>query len=67
MRAFHLEVVARTIAAVERLGGVIQVDAATDLLTVNEEFTVSVTITVPLNRVKAPPWKPVSFFVCQIM
>lgn len=44
LRALHPEVVARTIAEVERLGGAIRVDPATDLLTVNEEFTVSVTV-----------------------
>lgn len=44
LRALHPEVVARTLREVERLGGAIRVDPATDLLTVNEEFTVSVTV-----------------------
>lgn len=44
LRALHPEVVARTLREVERLGGTIRVDPATDLLTVNEEFTVSVTV-----------------------
>ena len=44
LRALHPEVVARTLCEVERLGGAIRVDPATDLLTVNEEFTVSVTV-----------------------
>lgn len=44
LRALHPEVVSRTVAAVERLGGAVVIDPATDLLTVNEEFTVSVTV-----------------------
>lgn len=44
LRALHPEVVARTVAEVERLGGAVRVDPVTDLLTVNEELTVSVTV-----------------------
>lgn len=44
LRALHPEVVDKTIAEIERLGGGVRVDPATDLLTLNEELTVSVTI-----------------------
>ncbi|QYC11494.1 recombinase family protein [Brevundimonas nasdae] len=44
LRALHPDVVSRTVAEVERLGGAIRVDPVTDLLTVNDEITVSVTV-----------------------
>jgi hypothetical protein len=44
LRAMHPEVVSETIAAIEQLGGSIQRDTTTDLLTVNGEFTASVVI-----------------------
>ncbi len=44
LRALHPEVVAKTIAEIEHLGGSVLVDPATDLLTMNQEFSVSVTV-----------------------
>jgi hypothetical protein len=40
----HPEVVAHTIAAIERLGGAVRTDPTSDLLTVNDEFTASIVI-----------------------
>ena len=44
LRALHPEVVSSAIAQIERLGGSVVVDPATDLLTVNQEFSVSITV-----------------------
>jgi len=44
LRALHADVVAETIAAIEKLGGAVREDPATDLLTVNDEFTASIVI-----------------------
>lgn len=44
LRAMHPELVADTISAIERRGGVVVCDPATDLLTVNGEFTASLVI-----------------------
>jgi DNA invertase Pin-like site-specific DNA recombinase len=44
LRAMHADVVAETITAIEQLGGAVRKDPATDLLTVNDEFTASIVI-----------------------
>jgi DNA invertase Pin-like site-specific DNA recombinase len=44
LRRMHPEVVATTLASIEALGGTVACDPATDLLTVNGEFTASVVI-----------------------
>ena len=44
LRRMHPEVVATTLASIEALGGSVAIDPATDLLTVNDEFTASVVI-----------------------
>jgi DNA invertase Pin-like site-specific DNA recombinase len=44
LRAMHADVVAETITAIEQLGGTVRKDPATDLLTVNDEFTASIVI-----------------------
>jgi hypothetical protein len=44
LRALHPEVVARTIAEIERLGSTVRADPVTDLLRVNDEFSVSLVI-----------------------
>jgi DNA invertase Pin-like site-specific DNA recombinase len=44
LRAMHPEIVSEAIAAIEQLGGTIRRDTATDLLTVNGEFTASIVI-----------------------
>src|SRR6202008_2001235 len=44
LRALHPEVVARSIAEIERLGSAVRVDPVTHLLRVNEEFSVSLVI-----------------------
>lgn len=44
LREMHPEIVARTVAEMERLGGSIARDAKTDLLTVNSELRVSLVI-----------------------
>lgn len=44
LRAMHPGVVASIIAGIERAGGSIEVESATDLLRINNEFTVSITI-----------------------
>ena len=42
LRRKHATVVAETIEEIERIGGVVSRDPATDLLTVNDEFTASI-------------------------
>lgn len=44
LRSLHPQQLADTIAAIERVGGTVARDAATDLLTVNGEFTASIVI-----------------------
>lgn len=44
LRTMHPEVVTDTIGAIERLGGAVRIDPATDLLTVNDEFTASIVV-----------------------
>ena len=44
LRRVHAREVARAIAEIEELGGAVSQDAATDLLTVNGEFTVSIVV-----------------------
>ena len=44
LRTLHPEVVAQTVAGIERLGGAVCKDPTTDLLTVNDEFTASLVI-----------------------
>jgi DNA invertase Pin-like site-specific DNA recombinase len=44
LRRMHPEVVATVVAGLQRSGGLVVRDPATDLLTVNDEFTVSITI-----------------------
>ena len=44
LRQIHAREVARAIAEIERLGGSVSQDAATDLLTVNGEFTASIVV-----------------------
>ena len=44
LRGLYPDVIAATIAAIERLGGRAEKDATTDLVTVNGEFTVSIVI-----------------------
>jgi hypothetical protein len=44
LRTMHPEVIAEAVAAIEKLGGTIHRDAATDLLTINDEFTASIVI-----------------------
>ena len=44
LRRMHAEVVAEAIAAIEDIGGAVSRDPATDLLTVNDEFTASIAI-----------------------
>ena len=52
LRALHPEVVDRTIAEIERLGAAVRRDPVTDLLRINEEFTVSLVI-VRCHRTRA--------------
>ncbi len=44
LRRLHPEVVAEAVAGIRRFGGTARIDPATDLLTVNDEFTVSVVL-----------------------
>ena len=44
LRRLHAKVVAETIATIENLGGAVSGDPATDLLTVNREFTASIVV-----------------------
>jgi DNA invertase Pin-like site-specific DNA recombinase len=44
LRTMHPEVMAEAVTAIEKLGGTIRRDAATDLLTINDEFTASIVI-----------------------
>jgi DNA invertase Pin-like site-specific DNA recombinase len=44
LRRMHPEVVAATVAGIEALGGTVARDPATDLLTINKEFTASIVI-----------------------
>jgi DNA invertase Pin-like site-specific DNA recombinase len=44
LRSMHPNVVAEAIQAIEQLGGTIQLDPLTDLLTINQEFTASIVI-----------------------
>ena len=44
LRRIHASEVARAIAEIEELGGAVSQDAATDLLTVNGEFTASIVV-----------------------
>jgi DNA invertase Pin-like site-specific DNA recombinase len=44
LRAMHPKLVAETVAGIERIGGAVRTDPATDLLTVNDEFTASIVI-----------------------
>ena len=44
LRRLHSEIVAETISKIEALGGAVSADPATDLLTINQEFTTSLVI-----------------------
>jgi hypothetical protein len=44
LRELHPRIVAQVVAAMQRLGGTVRRDPKTDLLTVNDEFTVSLVI-----------------------
>jgi hypothetical protein len=44
LRTVHADVVAQTMAEIERLGGTVRRNPTTDLLTVNDEFTASIVI-----------------------
>jgi DNA invertase Pin-like site-specific DNA recombinase len=44
LRRMHPDIVASTMAAIQRVGGTIRRDPATDLLTVNDEFTTSIVL-----------------------
>jgi DNA invertase Pin-like site-specific DNA recombinase len=44
LRRMHPEVVATAVASIEALGGTVVCDPATDLLTINDEFTASIVI-----------------------
>jgi DNA invertase Pin-like site-specific DNA recombinase len=44
LRQLHPEVVAATVSAIEQVGGRVQKDRATDLLTINGEFTASIVV-----------------------
>lgn len=44
LRRMHPEIVATTVSSIEALGGTVTCDPATDLLTVNGEFTASIVI-----------------------
>ena len=44
LRRMHTEVVAKIITEIEEIGGAVSLDSATDLLTVNSEFTASIAI-----------------------
>lgn len=44
LRGMHPEIVTETVAAIERNGGSVRIDPATDLLTINDEFTASIVI-----------------------
>jgi len=58
LREFHAEAVKETIAAIERVGASITRNSETDLLTVNDEFTVSVVVARSLQtKTGAMRWK----------
>ena len=58
MREFHAEAVKETVAAIERVGASITRNSETDLLTVNDEFTVSVVVARSLQtKTGAMRWK----------
>jgi DNA invertase Pin-like site-specific DNA recombinase len=44
LRALHPRIVEQTLGAIRGLGGTVRVDPATDLMTINEEFTASLAI-----------------------
>ena len=44
LRSMHPEVVTDSVGAIERLGGTVRIDPATDLLVVNDEFTASIVV-----------------------
>ena len=44
LRDLHPEIVQDAVARIERLGGTVRCDPATDLLTINDEFTASIVI-----------------------
>ena len=44
LRRMHPEVIAEVVAGVERIGGTVEQDQATDVLTINGEFTTSVVV-----------------------
>lgn len=44
LRALHPTIVERTLGSIRALGGAVRVDPATDLMTINEEFTASLAI-----------------------
>jgi DNA invertase Pin-like site-specific DNA recombinase len=58
LRGLHPQVVADTIGGIERLGGLVQRDPITDLLTVNDEILVSIVISRCLTTIAgAFRWK----------
>lgn len=58
LRRMHGEVVANTIASIEALGGAVHRSPATDLLTINDEFTASIVIArCQQTRAGALRWK----------
>lgn len=58
LRRMHPDIIIRTITNIESMGGTVQHDPVTDLLTVNSEFTVSIVI-VRCKETEAgsPRWK----------
>ncbi len=58
LRQIHAREVAGAIAEIEQLGGVVSQDAATDLLTVNGEFTASIVVArCRLTKAGSRRWK----------
>jgi DNA invertase Pin-like site-specific DNA recombinase len=57
LRALHPKVVERTVAGIGALGASVRVDPATDLLTINEEFTASLSIARCASSDRGDRWK----------
>jgi hypothetical protein len=58
LRAMHPQVVAATVTGIERIGGAVDRDPATDLLTINDEFTASVVVCRSFRTAAGPlRWK----------
>jgi DNA invertase Pin-like site-specific DNA recombinase len=57
LRALHPKVIERTVAGIRALGASIGVDPATDLMTINEEFTASLSIARCAENDRGHRWK----------